>query len=61
MLIEAAIRIRPDFAQAHFARGAALLQAGRVNEAVEEYNKLLELKPGDPSALRMLDLIRSRQ
>jgi len=57
--IEAAIRMQPDFAKAHFARGAALLQAGRREEAIAEYRKVLRLQPGDPSALRMLELIRA--
>ncbi len=57
--IEAAIRMQPDFVQAHFARGVALLQAGRRDEAIGEYENVLRLRPGDPSAQRMLELIRS--
>jgi tetratricopeptide (TPR) repeat protein len=57
--IDAAIRAKPDYAQAHFARGAALLQTGRRDEAAAEYERVLQLRPGDPSALRMLELIRT--
>lgn len=57
--IESAIRTKPDFAQAHFARGTALLQMGRREEAIAEYENVLNLRPGDPSTLRMLGLIRS--
>jgi len=59
--IEAAIRMKPDYAQAHFARGAALLQAGRRDEAAAEYEIVLRLRPGDPSARRMLELLRGPQ
>ena len=57
--IEAAIRMDPNFVQAHFARGAALLQTGRRAEAIAEYEKVLQLRPGDASALRILALLRA--
>jgi len=53
-----AIRLEPDFAEAHFALGAALLEAGRREEAAAEFGRVLQLRPGDRSALRMLDSIR---
>ena len=59
--IDAAIRIQPDFPRAHFARGAALMQAGRKDEAISEFEKVLQLRPGDPSAQRMLELVRGQQ
>jgi Flp pilus assembly protein TadD len=58
--IEAAIRAKPDFAQAHFARGAALLQLGRKDEALDEYQRVLQLRPGDPSVLRILEMLRAQ-
>ena len=57
--IEAAIRMKPDFAQAHFARGAALMQSGRKAEAISEFQKVQELRPGDSSVQRIIDMIRS--
>jgi Flp pilus assembly protein TadD len=57
--IEDAIRMQPNFVQAHFARGVALLQLGRRDEAVAEYKRVLELRPQDPAANRMLEMIRS--
>jgi len=57
--IEAALAAKPDFAQAHFARGAALMQLGRRDEAAGEFQRVLELRPGDSPALRMLQLLRS--
>ncbi len=59
--IEAAIRSMPDFAQAHFARATALLQTGRADEAAAEYERVLQLRPNDPSATRMLETIRARR
>jgi tetratricopeptide (TPR) repeat protein len=57
--IEAAIRAQPDFAPAHFARGTALLQTGHRDEAVAEFETVLRLRPDDPSALRILEMIRA--
>ncbi len=57
--IEAAIRMKPDFAQAHFARGAALMQTGRKDEAIAEFQKVQQLRPGDASVQRIIDMIRS--
>jgi Flp pilus assembly protein TadD len=59
--IEAAIRIHPDYVQAHFARGAALMQAGRRDDAALEFEKVLQLRPDFPPAVRMLEMIRSSQ
>jgi len=56
--LSAAIRAAPDFAEAHFALGAALLETGRRDEAIAEFEKVLQLRPGDGSALRMLESIR---
>ena len=57
--IEAAIRAKPDFAPAHFIRGLALLQSGRRAEASQEFELVLKLRPNDPSAEKMLEMIRS--
>ena len=57
--IAAAIRAQPDFLPAHFARAAALMQDGRRNEAIMEIEVILKLRPNDPSASRLLELIRS--
>jgi len=57
--IDAAIRAQPGFAQAHFSRGMALLQMGQRDGAVAEFERVLELRPDDPPARRMLELIGS--
>ncbi len=58
--IEAAIRAQPDFARAHFARGTVLYQIGRRDEAAAEFRRVLQLQPGDPPALKMLELVGAR-
>jgi Flp pilus assembly protein TadD len=40
-------------------RGLALLQSGRKGDATAEFEHVLELRPNDPSAMRMLEMIRS--
>jgi Flp pilus assembly protein TadD len=55
--IESALRTKPDFAPAHFTRGLALLQTGRTQEAADEFRRVLELRPNDPFALKMLGAI----
>jgi tetratricopeptide (TPR) repeat protein len=57
--IEAALSSKPDFVQGHLARGAALLQLGRKDDAVAEFERVLQLRPGDPSASRMMAVARS--
>jgi tetratricopeptide (TPR) repeat protein len=57
--IDAAIRAQPDFAPAYFSRGIAMMQTGRRDEAIAAFGKVLELRPNDPAARRMLEMIRS--
>ena len=42
---DAMIRIDPDFALAHAARGAALYQLGKLNEALQSLDRALVLDP----------------
>ena len=44
-LYREAITLKPDFAVAHNALGAALQQQGRFMEAMQAYEKALELEP----------------
>jgi superkiller protein 3 len=57
--IRAAVQADPGLVPAHFALGTALLQSGRRDEAAAEYRRVLELRPNDPSAERMLQMIQS--
>jgi Tfp pilus assembly protein PilF len=38
---EQALRIRPDYAEAHNNLGAVLLQTGRISEAAEQFQQAL--------------------
>ncbi len=42
---QAAIGIRPDWAEAHSLRGSALAQNGDLKEAEEELRKAVQIKP----------------
>jgi tetratricopeptide (TPR) repeat protein len=42
---EHALRIKPDFAEAHYNLGIALVQAGRVPEAIGHYEQALRIRP----------------
>jgi tetratricopeptide (TPR) repeat protein len=42
---DSAIRLKPDYAEAHFVRGWTLHQMGTVDDAVGEYREALSLKP----------------
>jgi hypothetical protein len=37
------------------------MQLGRKAEANEEFERVLQLRPEDPMARRMIEMIRSRQ
>ncbi|MBK6346103.1 MAG: tetratricopeptide repeat protein [Bacteroidales bacterium] len=41
---EAAIRIKPDYAEAYYNRGVALYQTGKPDEACIDWNRALQLK-----------------
>jgi len=43
--LETAVRLKPDFADAHYNLGASLGQAGRMPEAIVQLEAALQLKP----------------
>ena len=45
-----------DSAQKHNSRGAKYAEAGKYDEAIQEYKKALELKPDSPNIHRNLGL-----
>jgi tetratricopeptide (TPR) repeat protein len=42
----AAVRLNPDYAEAHYDWGLALARAGRLPEAISHYEKAVRLSPG---------------
>jgi len=47
---ESALRLKPDYAEAHCGLGIALHKSGRVPEAIAEYKEALRFKPDLPEA-----------
>ena len=58
--LEAAVRVRPDYAEAHNSLGAALFHAGRVPEAVAQFAAALRIKPDYVEARKNLDRVLSQ-
>ena len=42
---EQALRINPDYAQAHYDLGNAFLREGKIEEAIAQYEQALRIKP----------------
>ncbi len=55
---EAALRIKPDFVEAHFNLGFTYLELGKDELALRELEAGLKLRPGDVSARRALEELR---
>jgi len=58
---EEALRIKPDYAEAHYNLGVALYQAGRVSEAVEQFEQVLRINPNDVEARNNLAHLQALQ
>ena len=43
--LQQAPSIKPDYAEAHNNMGVALKEQGKLDEAIEAYNKALSIKP----------------
>jgi tetratricopeptide (TPR) repeat protein len=57
----AALRLRPDYAEAHNNLGLALAGQGRLAEATAEYTAALRIKPDDSAAHNNLAVVLIRQ
>jgi tetratricopeptide (TPR) repeat protein len=43
--LEQALRLNPDYAEAHYSLGSALAQSGKFEEAIGHYEQALRIKP----------------
>ena len=50
-----ALRIKPDYADAHYGLGVALLRQGHVDESIGHFTEALRLKPDFSQARLSLD------
>jgi tetratricopeptide (TPR) repeat protein len=58
---EAALKVRPEFAEAHHNLGSALFELGRLREAAEHYEATLRLAPEFPNARANLERVQARK
>ena len=54
-----AVRLRPDFAEAHYNLGNALLRLGQVEQAILHYQAAIKLRPNDATFLNNLAWVRA--
>jgi Flp pilus assembly protein TadD len=59
--LEQAVRIKPDFAEAHFNLGIALARVGRMPEAIEHLEQALRIEPDFPPARNALARLQGGQ
>jgi len=45
MLYQKATSIKPDYVEAHYSNGNAYQSLGNLEEAIQSYERVLELKP----------------
>jgi len=55
------VRLNPNFAEAHFTLGFALLKEGKTSEAIGHFQEALRLKPDFADARKYLNLALARQ
>jgi tetratricopeptide (TPR) repeat protein len=54
------LRSNPQFHQAHFTLGMAYYRLGRHGDALEEFETVLKLKPGDEHAAKMRERLHRK-
>jgi len=59
--LQQALRIKPDFAEAHYQLGVGLEQVGRVQEALGHYEEAVRIKPDYTQAQNALTRLQARQ
>jgi protein O-mannosyl-transferase len=56
--LEAALRLKPDYAEAHYNLGTAFERLGRLDQASQRYRQVLVIVPGERRALMRLHTMR---
>jgi tetratricopeptide (TPR) repeat protein len=56
-----ALTIMPDFIDARFNMGVALFRMGKLSDAIEQFEKTVELNPKKMEARRALKISRDLQ
>jgi Flp pilus assembly protein TadD len=56
---DAALRLRPDYAEARCNRGVALAQSGRLSEAIAEVETAQRIDPSSARARQLLERWRA--
>jgi tetratricopeptide (TPR) repeat protein len=57
---QTAVRLSPDYADAHYGMALALKATGRTAEAVAEYREALRSRPDWPVVQRELDALAAK-
>jgi Tfp pilus assembly protein PilF len=57
---QTAVRLSPDYADAHYGMALALKATGRTAEAVAEYREALRSRPEWPAVQRELDALAAK-
>ena len=60
-LVQEAIRIFPDYFDAHFAMGNELMKAGRLDEAITELEQASRINPKDDRVYQSFGVVLERQ
>jgi len=58
-IFQQAVKLDPDFADAHFALGHAYFDLGQWQKAAESFQRALELNPNDTEAQKRMDYARN--
>jgi tetratricopeptide (TPR) repeat protein len=56
-----AIILKPGFVEAYLKRGSVYMEDGRFDEAIEDFNRVLRIHPGNPEAAASLEKAKQKK